>query len=115
MDSMLAVEILSRDEWTSESLMKFAEEGHLSKGVLVNFLRAEKRKPFLDACARIEKKYTEECTAKNDPCLESGCSVEGEICLQPLLYAGVEYHKACAAEWIKMFRNTADRIETWRN
>jgi hypothetical protein len=65
----------------------------------------------------IERRYTEACTAKNDPCLESGCSVEGEdeICLQPLLNAGIEYQKACAAEWIKLFRVPRNRIDAWKN
>jgi hypothetical protein len=58
---------------------------------------------FLDACAVIEKTYTDECRAANDPCLESGCSMDGETCLEPLMSAGTEYHKACAAEWIKLF------------
>src|SRR5579872_4294392 len=100
MDNPLAADMLNRNGWTPETLMKLAEEGHLSKAVLAESLSVEKRKPFLEACARIERTYTEECTAKNDPCLESGCSVVGEICLQPLLNAGLEYHKACAAEWI---------------
>jgi hypothetical protein len=29
--------------------------------------------------------------------------MDGEVCLQPLLRAGTEYHKACAAEWTKLF------------
>ena len=61
-----------------------------------------------------EKKYTDDCAAEHDPCLESGCAVEGEICLQPLLKAGIEYQKACAAEWIKMFENPRNRIEAWK-
>ena len=103
---------------TPKRLMQFAEGGHLSKGVLVNLLDVENRRPYLEACAAIEKKYTEECTARNDPCLESGCSIDqaaGEICLQPLLRAGVDYHKACAAEWIKLFRRPKNRIDAWKN
>src|SRR5216117_933265 len=88
---------------TSEELMKFAEQGRLPKSLLVNLLYVEHRQGYLDACAVIEKKYTEDCTATNDPCLESGCAVRGEICLQPLLRAGIDYHRACAAEWIKRF------------
>lgn len=100
-----------------ERLMRFAEEGHLTKHVLANFLSAENRSPYLETCARIERTYTEACTAKNDPCLESGCSVEGEdeICLQPLLNAGLEYHQACAAEWIKLFRTATNRIDAWKS
>ena len=100
---------------TPERLMTFAAEGHLPKQVLLNLVTPAKRQAYLDACAVIEKQYTDDCAAKNDPCLESGCAVEGEVCLQPLLRAGIEYHKACAAEWIKVFANPRNRIEVWRN
>jgi hypothetical protein len=58
------------------------------------------------------------CGAKNDPCLESGCSIDheaGETCLQPLLNAGIEYDKACAAEWFKLFQSPQNRVEAWRS
>ena len=100
---------------TSEELIRFAEQGRLPKSLLVNLLDAEHRQGYLDACAVIEKKYTEDCTATNDPCLESGCSVEGEICLQPLLRAGIDYHRACGAEWIKRFADPRNRIDAWKN
>ena len=80
----------------------------LSKNELAALLEPESRQPFLERCAAIEKRYTEECAAQNDPCLESGCSVagvEGEACLQPLLRADREYRKACLAEWLTFFRN----------
>ena len=100
---------------TAEELMKLAEQGRLPKRVLVNQLDDEHRQAYLDACAVIEKKYTEDCTATNDPCLESGCAVEGEICLEPLLRAGIEYHKACAAAWITLFADPRNRIDAWKN
>ena len=100
---------------TPDRLMEFAEAGHLPKGVLVNLLDMDSRQAYLEACAVIEKTYTEDCTATNDPCLESGCAVEGEICLQPLLRAGIEYHRACAAEWIKLFADPRRRIDAWKN
>jgi hypothetical protein len=100
---------------TPEKLMKWAEEGYLPNAVLVNLLTAEKRKTYLEACAVIEKKYTDVCAAKQDPCLESGCAVEGEICLEPLLRAELDYRKACAGEWIKLFKTPGNRIEPWRN
>ncbi len=70
----------------------------------------------MKACAAIERRYTEACIAKEDPCLESGCSVEGEdeICRQPLLNAGIEYQQACAAEWVRLFRASTNRIDAWR-
>jgi hypothetical protein len=98
-----------------QALMKLAEEGRLPKSILVTLLDFEYRRAFLEACAAIEKSYTEECTAANDPCLESGCAAEGEICLQPLLRAGIEYHRACAAEWIKVFADPRKRIDAWKH
>jgi hypothetical protein len=97
-------------EVQTPQLMKLAEEGRLTKHALATMLTPESRRHFLDACAAIEKKYTEACTAQQDPCLESGCSAEGEICLQPLLRAGTEYHKACAAEWAKLFARRENRL-----
>ena len=98
--------------------MHFAEDGHLSKGVMVNLLELENRRPYLEACAAIERRYTEECGTKDDTCLESGCSIDraaGEVCLQPLLRAGIDYQKACAAEWVRLFRMPGNRIEAWKN
>lgn len=98
------------DQFDSPRLLKYAEEGRLTKHALATTLTPEPRRQFLDACAAIEKKYTDQCAAAKDPCLESGCSAEGEICLQPLLRAGTEYHKACAAEWAKLFADHANRL-----
>jgi hypothetical protein len=105
------------NQWvgTPERLIQFAANGHLPKAALLDLITSSKRQVFLDACAVIEKKFTEDCAAANDPCLESGCAVEGEICLQPLLRAGKEYHKACAAQWIKIFANRRNRIDVWNN
>jgi hypothetical protein len=100
---------------TTEELTQCAAQGILPKSVLVNLIDIDHRQAYLDACAVIEKKYTEDCTATDDPCLESGCAVEGEICLQPLLRAGAEYHKASAAEWIKLFAKPGNRIDSWKN
>ena len=94
---------------TPDELMALAAEGRFTKGELAAFLTAESRPPFLEACAHIEKEYTEACTAKNEPCLESGCSAEGETCLQPLLHAGSAYHKACAGAWLPIFRDAKNR------
>jgi hypothetical protein len=98
------------EEADTEQLLKFAEEGRLTKEALAAMLAPEPRGRFLESCASIEKKYTEDCTAKNDPCLESGCSAEGEICLQPLLCAGPEYYKACAAEWARLYTHPENRL-----
>jgi hypothetical protein len=93
----------------SERLMKDAVDGRLTKHELATHLAAGPRHLFLDACAAIEKTYTDDCAAAKDPCLESGCAVEGEVCLQPLLRAGTDYHKACGAEWVKLFAERANR------
>ena len=100
------------DQSDIPQLVKYAEEGRLTKHALATMLTPEARRRFLEACAAIEKKYTDDCAAAKDPCLESGCSVEGEICLQPLLRAGTEYHKACAAEWAKLFARNENRLRS---
>jgi len=108
---------LDRQVGTPERLMTFAANGQLSKGALASLLTIESRPRFLQNCARIERAYTDACRARRQPCLASGCSVEGEdeTCLQPLLEAGVEYRKQCAAEWITAFRAPANRVVIWRN
>lgn len=92
-------------------LMADAAEGRFSKTELAGFLDVEQRARFLEACGHVERKFTEDCTARNEPCLESGCSAAGEICLQPLLHAGSAYHKACAAAWLPLFRDSRTRAE----
>jgi hypothetical protein len=102
---------------TGEEFVRLAKEGHFAKNVLADTLDAKSRRLYLKACAALERAYTEACDAANDPCLESGCSMDhehGEICLQPLQRAEVEYRKACAAEWIKLFRSPENRIAGWR-
>ena len=100
---------------TPERLMAFAGAGHLPKQALVNLLRVDQRDGYLKACAGLERRYTEACRAENDPCLASGCAAEGEICLQPLLGADVDYARDCAAEWVRLFRNPSNRIDVWKN
>ena len=96
---------------TPEQLMADAAEGRFTKDELAAFLTIANQRPFLDACARVEKKFTEDCTAKPDRCLEAGCAAEGEICLQPLLHAGSAYSKACAAAWLPIFRESKNRAD----
>jgi hypothetical protein len=96
-----------------EKLMTFAAEGRLTKQVLGSLLDADDARAYLEACAVIEEQYTADCAAKNDPCLESGCAVEGEICLEPLLRAGREYHMACGAAWKILFEDPRHRTQAW--
>jgi hypothetical protein len=98
-----------------EKLMTFAAEGHLTKQILGSLLDADDARAYLDACAVIEKKYTADCAAKHDPCLESGCAVEEEICLEPLLRAGADYRKACGAAWRILFEAPRRRAQVWRH
>ena len=69
-------------------LMTFVAEGRLTKHVLGSLLGGDDALAYLDACSVIEQQYTADCAAKGDPCLESGCALEGEVCLEPLLQAG---------------------------
>lgn len=98
---------------TPEGVITFALGGRLSKHALASLLTAAARKPFSEACAKIELNYTKDC-ALNDTCLEAGCSADGERCLQPLLRAGTDYEKACATEWTKLFADDANRDSSWR-
>jgi hypothetical protein len=68
-----------------------------TKQQLAARLSPDVRKVFLARCAEIEKRLTRACGDSHDPCLESGCSLEGEdeACLQPVLRAGAEYDEAC--------------------
>jgi hypothetical protein len=98
---------------TPEHLMELAREGRLSKEALAQFLAIDKRARFLNDCAAIEKGYTEACTATGDPCLEGGCAVEGDICLQPLMHAGLDYYKACGAAFTRLFGDPRNRSSAW--
>jgi hypothetical protein len=100
---------------TPEGLMHLASEGGLLKRELADLLVSEKRQAFLDACAVIEKGYTDACAAENDPCLERGCAVEGEICLEAILKNRTEYEKAVAAEWAKLFADQRNRVDAWKH
>lgn len=110
-------ELVSARVGNPDRLMTYAAEGHVPKQVLLSLLSVDQRQSYLDACLVIERRYTNACTCNGDNCLATGCSVKGtdEVCLEPLLSAGIEYHKACAAEWIKLFRAPDHRIEAWKN
>jgi hypothetical protein len=97
-----------------ERLVTLALEGGLTKLELAELLVPEKRQAFLDACAMIERRYTVECAAANDPCLEPGCAVGGEICLQPLIRNQVAYEKECSVEWATFFTDRRNRIDVWK-
>jgi hypothetical protein len=98
---------------TPRRLMTRASKGHLTKHALAGVLTTASRHQFLEACERIERQYTVECAAANSPCLDSGCSVDGEICLAPLLRAGNDYQRACGTEWAKLFAVPENRVAGW--
>jgi len=97
-----------------EQVMAYAVEGRLTKHALASLLTARARRRFLSACGAIELKYTEACRALGDPCLASGCSAEGERCLQPLVLAGNDYHRDCGRQWALLFADSANRDPSWR-
>ena len=94
--------------------MRDATEGRLPKQALAGLLALQPRQAFLTACADIEKSYTNVCSKSGDPCLESGCSCEGETCLEPMQRAGVDYHRACGVEFALLFAVGGNRDAAWR-
>ena len=99
---------------TPDRVVARALEGRLSKHALAGLLAPRARRAFYDACRRIEERYTNECREMNDPCLESGCSMVGERCLQPILRAGIDYYRECGAEWRTLFADEANRDRFWQ-
>ena len=97
----------------ADRVMASAMRGCLSKDALAPLLNPSSREAFFRACALIERRYTQACAGAHDPCLESGCSCEDEICLQPLLRADADYRKACGAEWVRLFADAANRDPFW--
>lgn len=94
--------------------MRDATEGRLPKQALAGLLALQPRQAFLTACADIEKAYTKVCSTSGAPCLESGCSCEGETCLEPMQRAGAEYYRACGAQFASLFAVGANRDAAWR-
>jgi hypothetical protein len=91
-----------------------AEEAPLSKSELADSLTPPARYAFLDRCAAIEKRLTNACAAKQDPCLASGCALDGEACLNAVLNADTDYRNACVTEWARLFSNSENRTEDWK-
>ena len=78
-------------------------------------LSPEKKQAYLYVCAGVERALTETCTAKGEPCLENGCAVEGEICLNALLESGEIYTVAYVSAWTYLFINPENRVSVWKN
>lgn len=94
---------------TPDQIIERARSGQVAKLELADLLNASARKIFLNFCGSIEKRYTEACTAKKDPCLESGCALEGEVCLQPLERAHADYDRACGNAFIELYLDPKNR------
>src|SRR5687767_13342555 len=62
--AIAAQDYLNQRFGSPERLMAFAEEGHLRKEVLADLLSPESRHPYLEACARVERAYTDACIAR---------------------------------------------------
>ena len=103
--------ISAADLGSPEHLMELAREGRLAKETLVKFLAFDRRREYIAACAAIEKHYTQDCTATGDTCLAGGCAVDGEVCLQPVLSAGLDYYKACGEAFITLFADPRNRSD----
>ena len=88
--------------------------GRLSKQALAGLLAPDARRGFYDGCSRIEQGYTSACRDLNDPCLDSGCAMVGEACLQSIQRVGGDFDKACGAEWATLFADAANRDPFWK-
>ena len=94
---------------TADRVIELARAGQVPKIELAALLNPNARKTFLNFCTSIERRYTESCTATGDPCLEGGCALEGEVCLQPLERAHPEYDRACGNAFVELFLDPANR------
>jgi hypothetical protein len=92
-----------------DRVIELAGAGRIAKGELAELRNAHARAAFVNACAAIERSYTEACTAQHDPCLEGGCALEGEICLAPLERSHPEYERACGAAFVELYLNPSNR------
>jgi hypothetical protein len=100
---------------TPEKLLRGAAEGRLGKQALASLLAGEPRTTFLKTCAEIERRYTEECAAELNPCMDSGCMSDGEICLQPLLRREAEYCRSCGTVWSRLCARPENRSSGWQD
>ena len=92
-------------DYSADELMQRAVEGTFDKAQLADLLPSEWRSRFFAACDDVEREFTRACTTAGDPCLASGCALEGGVCLNALLNAGPAYNKACGRVWVRVFRS----------
>jgi hypothetical protein len=108
-----AMEYVRNHFGTPGLVMDAARLGRFSKGVLMELLEPSARAAYEQACATIERRYTESCGTSGDTCLADGCASEGERCLEPLLRSAAEYQKECGAEWVRLFSAPEHRVASW--
>jgi hypothetical protein len=96
--------------YSAGQLMQRAEEGLLSKTEMADLLAHDPQRSFLHACEQVEREITQSCADDGHNCLESGCAMKGEACLNALLKSGPAYHKACARLWVPLFSDAHNRI-----
>ena len=89
---------------STPELMDLTAETLLDKEILAHLLPSEPRAVFLAGCAQVERDLTRAC-AERGGCLESGCALEGESCLNALLNAAPEYNQECGRLWLPLFRS----------
>jgi len=94
---------------TPDRVMARARAGGMTKVELAALLTPNARKTFLNFCTSIERRYTSACTATKDPCLDGGCALEGEVCLQPLERAKADYDRACGQAFVELYLDPLNR------
>jgi hypothetical protein len=111
-----ALEFLERCVATPEAVMAFARGHRLQKAELAKLVIPQKRAAYLEACAAMERRITGACRDRRDPCLEDGCAFEenGEACLNAVLSSSDRTRLGWVDLWIDLFKDVANRIETWR-
>jgi len=93
-------------DYSPSQLINLAKRGMLAKTEMAELLPEQSQAEFLAACARVEHAVTDACAAHGDFCLASGCAMDGEVCLNALLNAGLDFNKACAQLWLPLFRSS---------
>lgn len=97
--------------YSAGQLMRRVEAGELSKTEMADLLSSDPRWSFLQACGEVERRLTMLCAAEGHNCLESGCALQGEACLEALLNAGPAYQQACGRIWVPLFSDPRNRVE----
>lgn len=106
--------VFSRKSMTPDDLIKMLAFSHSSKTALAATLKIEMRMPFLRECAKIERSYTERCASMGKPCLQDGCPMDDETCLEALLNAEPDYSQRVYRAWLNIFKDPNNRTDEWK-